>query len=189
MDWTTNIITFIVGSLLGYVICRMQLNGGESKEKQQQLESELNQYKEDVEQHFAGSADLLNKMAADYSKIYQHMAQSQQKLLPDSEPAISPLFIENNEQPPEVELAAQSIVSGFTPDTTELGSEPELAPEQSVESMTAEQTPADQPSEPEQPMVTAPTESIPANQPNDYVAGSHGIINETSSPQPATVKT
>ena len=185
MDWTTNIITFIVGSLLGYVICRMQKNGGESKEKQQQLESELNQYKEDVEQHFAGSADLLNKMAADYSKIYQHMAQSQQKLLPDSEPAISPLFIDNNEQPPEVELAAQSVAPDFAPATTELGSESELAPEQSVESM----TPAEQPSEPEQPKVTAPTEPIMANQPNDYVAGSHGIINQTSNEQTATVKT
>ena len=138
MDWTISIVTFIIGALLGYFICKIQSNSGQPSEaqeaKNQQLQTELDQYKQDVEQHFSSSADLLNKMAQDYSKIYQHMAQSQQTLLPDSEPSIAPLFLEETKE----KLEHESIVQN------------ELAEE-----------------EPPQ-----------AAQPNDYVQGSHGIINQ-----------
>jgi uncharacterized membrane-anchored protein YhcB (DUF1043 family) len=156
MDWTISIVTFIIGSLLGYFICRIQLNGGsgsnEQQAKNEQLQTELNQYKQDVEQHFAGSAELLNKMATDYSKIYQHMAQSQQTLLPDSEPAISPLFIEDKE-------------SSVT-----------------TQGVNESESPADE--------TTAAKEDEPTanHQPNDYVDGSHGIINSPKMEPQAAVK-
>ncbi|NRA82806.1 MAG: YhcB family protein [Gammaproteobacteria bacterium] len=150
MDWTISIVTFIIGALLGYFICKIQSNSDQPSEaqeaKNQQLQTELDQYKQDVEQHFSSSADLLNKMAQDYSKIYQHMAQSQQTLLPDSEPSIAPLFLEE------------------TKDKSE------------------------QPSFSQRPITEEPTP--PTAQPNDYVQGSHGIINQpqqSAKPEKITV--
>lgn len=161
MDWTISIVTFIIGSLLGYFICRIQLNGGsgsnEQQAKNEQLQTELNQYKQDVEQHFSGSAELLNKMATDYSKIYQHMAQSQQTLLPDSEPAISPLFIEDKEPLATSQEAQDS--------------------ESPAEVPTAQDVAADE----EEPTAT--------HQPNDYVDGSHAIINSPKMEPQAAAKT
>lgn len=99
MDWTISIVTFIIGAIIGYFISRIQASGDNSADaqqaKNQQLQAELEQYKQDVEQHFSSSADLLNQLATDYSKIYQHMSQSQQALLPDSEPSIAALSLED----------------------------------------------------------------------------------------------
>jgi len=204
MDWTTDnitfaVITFIIGTLLGYFICRMQLNGdSKAQQKQQELESELKQYKQDVEQHFAGSAELLNKMAADYSKIYQHMAQSQQSLLPDSEPAISPLFIESSAQAQSPEQAQQPQDIDITPaesaDTSIDKEEQDQALEQST-APTEEADVTEQPiatDEPAEPTIkeeeVEPQEADPVNQPNDYVAGSHGIINKQQEEKAATIK-
>lgn len=152
MDWTISIVTFILGTIIGYFICRFQINNGENsgaqQAKYQQLEAELAQYKTDVEQHFSGSANLLNQMANDYSKIYQHMVQSQQTLLPDSKPAIAALSAEHKV------LAAD--------------------PDNEID-----------------PLAAAPQNSAsdsPLQQPNDYVQGSHGIINRPPKEQAAATK-
>lgn len=140
MDWTINILFLAIGGFAGFIIAKLIGSGstGDSAAvaKTQQLEAELKQYKQDVEQHFADSANLLGNMAQEYSKVYKHMAQAQQSLLPDSDISIKIPFIEPKEpslvkealEEVEVEAAANDAKSGSA-------------------------------------------------QPNDYVSGSHGIIN------------
>ena len=151
MDWTLNILFLVIGVVTGFIIAKLMSSSsnsdGAAAAKNQQLEAELAQYKQDVETHFAQSAEVLGDMAKEYSKVYQHMAQSQQALLPDSELTIQIPFIENKES---------SIVK-------------EVHEEVEIQVAANDAAKAD------------------SAQPNDYVSGSHGIINpqNTSEEQPS----
>lgn len=86
--WTAVIIAFFVGVAIGYLIL-MTTNA--NAKKQQKLEVELNaatqqitQQKQQLEQHFEQSAKLLSTMVEDYKKLYNHLAQSSQTLLPET---------------------------------------------------------------------------------------------------------
>mgnify|MGYP000206318372 CR=1 FL=1 len=153
MDWTIYILFLVIGAVIGFAIAKLMAPSDKSDSaaiaKNQQLEAELQQYKQDVEQHFSDSADLLGNMAQEYSKVYSHMAQAQQSLLPDSDLTIKIPFVEEKE--------------------------PSLVKE-AIEEVEIEAAAND-----------AKAESA---QPNDYVTGSHGIINpekeaETQDKKPA----
>ncbi|MGL4860116.1 MAG: Z-ring associated protein ZapG [Enterobacteriaceae bacterium] len=87
MPWIYMLIGLIIGVVIGALVMRY----GNSKLRQQQaLQSELEKsqqqletYRRELVGHFAQSAELLNNMAQDYRKLYQHMAQSSNNLLPD----------------------------------------------------------------------------------------------------------
>jgi len=140
MDWTMNFLFLAIGAVAGFTIAKLLASGsnsdGTAAAKNQQLESELTQYKQDVEQHFSDSANLLGSMAQEYSKVYKHMAQAQQSLLPDSDLTIKIPFIE----PKEPSLVKEAL--------------------EEVEMKAA-----------------ANDVKSDSAQPNDYVSGSHGIIN------------
>lgn len=121
MDLTISILLIVLAAVIGFIIGRVTSNkstdNNAEKAKTQQLEAELNQYKQDVEQHFASSAELLGNMAKEYQNVYQHMAQAQQSLLPDSEVSIKIPFKETKETNlvqdaiADVELEAQEAAN------------------------------------------------------------------------------
>lgn len=121
MDLTINLLLVVIAAIVGFVIGKVtSANAGDNnaeKAKTQQLEAELAQYKQDVEQHFATSAQLLGNMAQEYSNVYKHMAQAQESLLPDSEVTIKIPFKEPKEPSlvqeaiTEVELEAQDAAN------------------------------------------------------------------------------
>ncbi|MDH2998474.1 hypothetical protein A1D22_10725 [Pasteurellaceae bacterium LFhippo2] len=85
--WTAIIAAFVVGVIIGYVILRAT---NISLQKQQKLEADLKQatqkfdeQKQQLEQHFEQSATLLATLAEDYKKLYTHLAQGSQELLPE----------------------------------------------------------------------------------------------------------
>ena len=55
--------------------------------------------KEQLEKHFAESANLLKTLAGDYQKLYQHLAQSSTNLLPEL--ANKPIFPSLEQKPAE----------------------------------------------------------------------------------------
>ncbi len=142
MDITIAILLVAVGIVIGFITAKLTAKTTDVNQqevaKSEQLEAELTQYKQDVEQHFSSSAELLNSMAQEYSKVYQHMAQAQQNLLPDSELLIKIPF-KDVKEPSLVQEAIEEV---------------EL-------------------------QALAANDALKAanEQPNDYVAGSHGIIN------------
>lgn len=86
--WTANIISFFVGMVVGYLIL---LTTNANAKKQQKLEVDLkaaNQkleaQQQQLEKHFEESANLLSNLAQDYKKLYTHLAQSSQTLLPET---------------------------------------------------------------------------------------------------------
>ncbi|QLB21421.1 hypothetical protein A6B43_07760 [Vespertiliibacter pulmonis] len=85
--WVIIICAFILGIIIGYVVLRTT---NANAKKQQQLASELKsanlkieQQKEQLEKHFQQSANLLATLADDYKKLYTHLAESSQSLLPE----------------------------------------------------------------------------------------------------------
>ena len=68
--WQAALIGLVVGFVIGYFLLRLT---------KEQLESQ----KQQLEKHFAESADLLKSLAQDYQKLYQHLAHSSTQLLPE----------------------------------------------------------------------------------------------------------
>lgn len=88
--WTTEMwqaagIGLVVGVILGYVILRLTKG---SVKHQVQTETELKTVKaqleaqnEQLEKHFAESAELFKTLIGDYQKLYRHYAHSSDTLL------------------------------------------------------------------------------------------------------------
>lgn len=87
MTWEYALIGLVVGIIIGAVAMRF----GNRKLRQQQAlqfeleknKTELDSYREELVNHFARSAELLDNMADDYRQLYQHMAKSSSNLLPE----------------------------------------------------------------------------------------------------------
>ena len=85
--WQAALIGLVLGFIIGYFLLRLTK---ESAKKQVKTEAELRVAKEQLEsqkqqleKHFAESADLLKSLAQDYQKLYQHLARSSTQLLPE----------------------------------------------------------------------------------------------------------
>lgn len=86
--WAAIAAAFIVGTVVGCTLVRVF---NSNVRKQHELERELKQtktqvdkQKQQIEQHFEQSAQLLSTLASDYKKLYAHLAQSSEKLLPEN---------------------------------------------------------------------------------------------------------
>lgn len=85
--WLAIIAALVVGFIAGYVTLRAT---NANVQKQQQLATDLktanekiDQQKEQLEKHFHQSAALLATLAEDYKKLYSHLAEGSQALLPE----------------------------------------------------------------------------------------------------------
>lgn len=87
MAWTYSLVFLVVGIGVGILISRlMNPQVKQQKNLQQELDKskyELEQYRQELVDHFASSASLLDSLAKDYSKLYQHMAKTSSELMPN----------------------------------------------------------------------------------------------------------
>ncbi|WP_432470681.1 YhcB family protein [Amphritea sp. HPY] len=81
--WIIGIVTLAVGALIGYLLGR----SGENSNKQQQLidqlnesQRELTEYKDQVNNHFEQTADLVNNLTESYKAVHQHLAKGSEAL-------------------------------------------------------------------------------------------------------------
>ena len=84
--WQAALIGLIIGWVLAYVLLRLTKDSVKKQIKTeaelQQVQTELNNQKQQLEKHFAESADLLKTLAQDYQKLYRHLATSSTQFLP-----------------------------------------------------------------------------------------------------------
>ena len=79
--WIIGIVALAIGAVIGYLLGR---SGGDNSQQEQltkQLEEtqqELNGYKEQVNTHFARTAELVNNLTESYKEVHQHLASSAQ---------------------------------------------------------------------------------------------------------------
>ncbi|NAW65665.1 Z-ring associated protein ZapG [Photobacterium halotolerans] len=87
MAWIYAILIFAAGALVGAFAARLgNKNLKQQKELQKELDKtkyQLEQYRQELVDHFARSSDLLDNLAKDYSKLYEHMAKTSAELMPN----------------------------------------------------------------------------------------------------------
>ncbi len=87
MPWIYAIVGLLVGTIVGVVISRLTTPGYKNqKSVQKELESakfELEQQRQELVDHFAQSAEMLETLGKDYTKLYQHLAKTSAELLPN----------------------------------------------------------------------------------------------------------
>ena len=85
--WPDGVTLIAVGMLVGYLgglLISRYLGGGKRVEEDLwKMRQEHERYREEVNQHFAKSADLLNNLTESYREVYRHMARSADKLCDD----------------------------------------------------------------------------------------------------------
>ncbi len=95
--WQAALIGLIIGWVLAYVLLRLTKDSVKkqikTEAKLQQVQTELNNQKQQLEKHFAESAELLKTLAHDYQKLYRHLATSSTQFLPEL--TNNPLFEQN----------------------------------------------------------------------------------------------
>ncbi len=82
--WILVLISVLLGALAGVLLTLLferRKSGGRSVEE---LEREMNEYKEEVGQHFATTSELFRDMTEKYRDVYNHLASGSQSLCEDS---------------------------------------------------------------------------------------------------------
>ncbi|HCE1969025.1 DUF1043 family protein [Vibrio parahaemolyticus] len=87
MPWIYAIVGLLVGTIVGVVISRLTTpEYKKQKSVQKELEAakfELEQQRQELVDHFAQTAEILDTLGKDYTKLYQHMAKTSSELLPN----------------------------------------------------------------------------------------------------------
>jgi len=87
MPWIYALVGLLVGTVLGVAISRLTTPGyKKQKSVQKDLDNakfELEQQKQDLADHFAQTAEMLDSVGKEYTKLYQHMAKTSSELLPN----------------------------------------------------------------------------------------------------------
>ncbi|HHC6519137.1 TPA: Z-ring associated protein ZapG [Vibrio parahaemolyticus] len=87
MPWIYAIVGLLVGTIVGVVISRLTTpEYNKQKSVQKELEAakfELEQQRQELVDHFAQTAEMLDTLGKDYTKLYQHMAKTSSELLPN----------------------------------------------------------------------------------------------------------
>lgn len=87
MPWIFGLSGLLVGAILGIIIARIKTP---QYKKHQQMKKELDTAKFELEQqrqeltdHFSQTAEMLDVLGKDYTKLYQHLAKTSSELLPN----------------------------------------------------------------------------------------------------------
>ncbi|GAD80660.1 Z-ring associated protein ZapG [Vibrio ezurae] len=87
MPWIYAIVSLFVGIIIGVIISRITTpQYKKQKELQKDLETAkftLEQQRQDINDHFSESAQLLENIGKEYRKLYEHMANTSNDLLPN----------------------------------------------------------------------------------------------------------
>ncbi|GEA60344.1 Z-ring associated protein ZapG [Vibrio comitans] len=87
MPWIYAIIGLFAGIIIGVIISRITTpQYQKQKDLQKELETskfELEQQRQDLNDHFSESAQILDNIGKEYRKLYEHMASTSNELLPN----------------------------------------------------------------------------------------------------------
>jgi hypothetical protein len=85
--WRATLLGLVVGFAIGYFLLRFTKGSVKKQVKTEtelrQLKAQLENQKQQLEKHFAESANLLKTLAQDYQHLYQHFAGASVQLLPE----------------------------------------------------------------------------------------------------------
>lgn len=87
MPWIYAVVGLIVGAISGGLLVRLMTPNYQAQQSlQKQLDNtkfEIEQRRQELADHFAQTAEILDSLGKDYTKLYQHMAKTSSSLLPN----------------------------------------------------------------------------------------------------------
>ncbi|WP_271271062.1 YhcB family protein [Aliamphritea hakodatensis] len=81
--WIISILTLVTGGVIGYFAGRFGTSATKQRDLNLQLEDsqrQLDAYKQQVNQHFERTAELVNDMTESYKAVHQHLATGSEAL-------------------------------------------------------------------------------------------------------------
>ncbi|MFC1749142.1 ZapG family protein [Pseudomonadota bacterium] len=137
--WLILASMFCVGIVFGFVIGRGKevhptTKVRELEEKLEQASQDMDDYRGEVSEHFGKTAELFNQLTNDYRTVYEHLAESSEKLCGDQVEKLKALTSDSNEKP----LIESEEISGEAKQVAE-----ETPVEEKVEAASAIEEPAD----------------------------------------------
>ena len=88
MIWLTGIICFAIGMCVGAILFRQLMSDTvrvrQLEEKLAALQTEHEEYKQSVHNHFTTTARLFHNLTDSYRDVYNHLASGAQALCPDN---------------------------------------------------------------------------------------------------------
>lgn len=123
----TMILFVLIALIVGFVAGRFTSRGSDAAKLQSafnKARKELEQYKRDVSDHFSSTAALMEQLDEHYQRLYQHMAEQNQKL--SGESAVFKAEPDESEAQKEYEPETQPLdysgePSGLLKDQQKLG--------------------------------------------------------------------
>jgi uncharacterized protein len=86
MPWIYAVVGLLVGIIVGIIISRLttpQYKNQKSLQKDlQSAKFSLEQQRQEITDHFAQTAEMLDTIGKDYTKLYQHLAKTSSELVP-----------------------------------------------------------------------------------------------------------
>ena len=98
----TAIVSVLIGLVIGFVAGRSTSRAEDIAKLHKELNAkrkELDTLKRDMTDHFSSTAVIMEQLDEQYQRLYQHMSEQSQKLLPQH----APFRTENSEQAAQVE--------------------------------------------------------------------------------------
>lgn len=143
MDQTTllllvALVAFVVGIILGKLLSSSSAGNKEREQLAQDLAAsreELDEYKSQVTEHFAKTAELVNNMTESYKDVYRHLAESSEQLGANEQYRMrigtdisKPETLTNETPPVEPTEASETVEAATESPTAESSSEEVEAP-------------------------------------------------------------
>lgn len=114
MPWIYAVVGLIVGMVVGVVIARLTAdNYKNQKSLQKELDNAkfaMDQQRQELADHFAQTAEMLDTLGKDYTKLYQHMAKTATELqpnLPEQDNPFMKKMAQHKDHEPKQELVEQ----------------------------------------------------------------------------------
>jgi len=150
-------LAVLLGMLLGYLLAGNKRDSRKDKARITELETSLQEYQEQVQQHFSTTAGLFQDLGQNYRNLYHYMAESAGQLCPKI---------------PET-AALQFAATGLLPDE-----EPTVETAAGSETPNIDDTQTNQP----EPESSSATETVDTNKDHSKVTGESGEWSAATTP-------